>query len=530
MKVLDCTFRDGGYYNKWDFDIKLVDKYLLTIKESGISVIELGFRGFPMDSFLGAFAYTSDDFIDSLDIDENITIAVMINASEILNSDMSIKEALSFLFKPSQNTRLGMVRIATHIKDVPQCKEIANHLHQLGYQIALNLMQVTLYENKELSRISKLINSWNLIDILYFADSLGNMESPDVKRISSAIKSEWNGDLGFHAHNNRGLAMANTIEALENGVSWVDCTMLGMGRGAGNVQTENLLLELSTKHGQLFKLKTLFYLIMEYFLPLMKKYEWGPNLFYNLAALNNIHPTYIQEMLVDKRYTNKEIFQAIEFMSSIDATKYNKDLLIRAKGDIDNKGSWNAKNWCLGREVLVLGSGPSLQKYKKAIIDYISKYKPVVIAINIVKDFPLELIDVYSTANESKMISDGSKYNELNKPIAISQVLFKKVSQGNLDKIMDYGVNIQSRTLKIYDKECTLPYEISAGYAMCLADVGGASSISLVGFDGYDIGDIRQIRMNKLLTLFAKSSSKSFVSLTPTTYNICEGSIYATKY
>ena len=86
VKVLDCTFRDGGYYNKWDFDISLVQKYLHAIAGTNIDIIELGFRNFPQDKFLGAFAYTTDVYIDSLNIGDHISVGVMIDASNIFNS------------------------------------------------------------------------------------------------------------------------------------------------------------------------------------------------------------------------------------------------------------------------------------------------------------------------------------------------------------------------------------------------------------------------------------------------------------
>ena len=530
ITVLDCTFRDGGYYNKWDFESSLVNVYISAVKESRIKVLELGVRKFPADNFLGAFAYTSDEFIETLNIDKSIMIAVMVNSDEILNSKMPVKDAVNFLFQPRDKSRVELVRIATHSKNIGQCKKISEYLHSMGYKVGLNLMQSDSCTTRELVEISRLVHSWNIVDVLYFADSFGSMEASDVKRVALALMSGWIGDLGFHAHDNRGLALSNTLTALESGVNWVDCTVLGMGRGAGNAKTESLLIELNTKYQTNFNSKALFNLVLENFLPLQKRYGWGSSLLYNLAALNNIHPSYIQEMLVGTRYKNNEILQSIEFMSTVDATKYDKNLLIHAKGNLNNKGSWSAKNWCSGKEVLILGSGYGVQKYKKAIIEYISIYKPIVISINIMIDFPQNLIDIYATANESKMISEGLKYNGLNRPLALSKIFFKKVSKEDLGEILDYGVNIKSKTLEVNNTDCTLPYELSAGYAMCLADIGGADSIGLVGFDGYDSEDSRQSRMNELLALFIKIYPKRFIALTPTTYNIKMGSIYAKKY
>jgi 4-hydroxy 2-oxovalerate aldolase len=98
-----------------------------------------------------------------------------------------------------------------------------------------------------------------------------------------------------------------------------------------------------------------------------------------------------------------------------------------------------------------------------------------------------------------------------------------------IDKLWDYGLNIKQNTLIIGQSECTLPYELSIGYALSLASIGGAKDVSLVGFDGYNRDDIRQTRMNELLDLYNKQSSLPIVALTPTTYQITQGSIYAKK-
>ena len=95
VKVLDCTFRDGGYYNKWDFDSALVHKYLYATENAKIDVIELGFRNLPQNIFLGAFAYTTDIYINTLKINDEAVVGVMIDANSIMNSELSINDVIS---------------------------------------------------------------------------------------------------------------------------------------------------------------------------------------------------------------------------------------------------------------------------------------------------------------------------------------------------------------------------------------------------------------------------------------------------
>jgi len=532
ITVLDCTFRDGGYYNKWNFSASLVQKYLHAIDSANIEVIELGFRNLPQNQFLGAFAYTKDSYIDQLRINSGVLVAVMIDASSILNSSFSIDKSIDILFQKKEVSRVDIVRIATHFDCVEQCKEIVAALKKLGYKVILNLMQSHDKSNDELTLAAKLIQSWNTLDVLYFADSLGSMNDADVLRIISALKLNWTGVMGFHAHNNKGLAVFNTLTAIENGVDWVDCTILGMGRGAGNAQTENLLLELDHKYDTNYIPDALFDLVLTDFTPLQKQYQWGESLLYSLAAKYSIHPTYVQEMLSDNRYSNREALQAVKFMASLDARNYDKDLILQARGNSRNKGSWSAKDWCKNQDVLILGPGESINLHHPGIIQYIKDYRPIVVSLNFKNHSIFQnLIDVYAASNESSMLGEFSFYSNTDKPLAISNVLLEKVLGRpiKIKSLWDYGLNIEQDSFIINERECTLPYELSLGYALALVNAGRAKSISIVGLDGYDRDDIRQIRMNELIALYSEQKFVPIVALTPTNYDVEQGSIYSGK-
>ena len=147
------------------------------------------------------------------------------------------------------------------------------------------------------------------------------------KFISESLKEGWSGNLGFHAHNNKGLALVNTITAIENGVNWCDGTLTGMGRGAGNVPTESLLmeLELDSKHkGKAMNLHP----IVEELNILKESYKWGSNFYYHYAANHNIHPTYVHTLLSDDRYDGSQALEALKFLSQEKSTSYNNKVLI----------------------------------------------------------------------------------------------------------------------------------------------------------------------------------------------------------
>jgi 4-hydroxy 2-oxovalerate aldolase len=107
-------------------------------------------------------------------------------------------------------------------------------------------MQSNDRSEKEIRDAIECIEKVNCVSIIYFADSLGKMTPAEISDLVQIAKKYWKKDLGIHTHDNKGLALSNTIEAIKNGIKWVDSTILGMGRGAGNVQTEMLLAEFET--------------------------------------------------------------------------------------------------------------------------------------------------------------------------------------------------------------------------------------------------------------------------------------------
>ena len=116
-------------------------------------------------------------------------------------------------------------------------------------------------------------------DVLYFADSLGNLKPSNISDIIKLLKTHWDGEIGIHTHDNMGMAMSNSQEAFNKGATWIDSTVTGMGRGPGNLQTEYSLIEFkqSDKNTNYFSLLKL---IDQYFEPLQIKYKWGKNPYY----------------------------------------------------------------------------------------------------------------------------------------------------------------------------------------------------------------------------------------------------------
>ena len=130
INLLDCTLRDGGYYNNWDFSNELVNKYLKAISKSKIKFSEIGFRSFKKNTYKGPNWYTTDNYIDNLAIPKNINLGVMVNAFEIISHPKGLKEAVNILFKDKKGSKLKFIRLACHYNEFDKTTIICNLLQK----------------------------------------------------------------------------------------------------------------------------------------------------------------------------------------------------------------------------------------------------------------------------------------------------------------------------------------------------------------------------------------------------------------
>lgn len=533
-KILDCTLRDGGYYNNWDFEPEIVSAYLENVALSKIEYVELGLRNFAKTDFLGAFAYTTENFINSLELPEGPTYGVMVDAKTILDSQLNVKEAVNELFVHSDKSRIGLVRVAAHFKEVEHSELIVKYLKELGYIVGFNLMQAGGKDNQIISDKARTISEWNGLDVLYFADSLGNMDGAEVERIVNALRTEWSGPLGIHTHDNMNKGLENSLTAGSLGVTWLDTTITGMGRGAGNTQTESLLAILD-KQDSKYNSKPIYELVIRYFESMKKTYGWGSNLLYFLGAQNDVHPTYIQNLLSNTHYGTDEIVGAIDYLSNLEGTtSYNGMVLDTALDFTGNKagvsGDSNIKGLFDGKEVLIITNAPNTTKYAAAIELYINTVKPIVISVNIVDSIASDLIDYYVISHNSKFLSDTERYQQITKPVILPKHRFEQseLSQFDSVKTFDYGLEVKKDQFVINDTYATIPYDITTAYVLGLLLKSEIKGVTAIGLDGYENNDVRQQEMNDIFVCYSSyENSKPIKALTPTSYSIDKGSIYA---
>tara|TARA_B110000902_G_C14236299_1_gene560780 strand:- start:65 stop:1771 length:1707 start_codon:yes stop_codon:yes gene_type:complete len=324
IKVLDCTLRDGGYYTNWNFEPKMVKDLVTTLDISGIDVIELGYKS-PLKG--GQFRKCNDRFIWEIleyRLPINSKLAFMIDAKDFIKGDCIDFTLIDNVIHHKTDSPFSICRLAIKHSEITHSIEIANHIKNKGYDLMINLMGISMLLEDEILDFGKLSDINPMA--LYFADSYGNLEPSKVKEIVKIFK-RFGCNIGIHTHDNIGLAFANCISALEEGVTWIDGTLLGMGRGVGNVKTEQLITYFQYKF-KLYNSTPLHKVLSDWMIPLHKIHNWGFTHNYMISGIKHIHPLYVQTLQSSFLNSNRieDVLLSIENSESYDYSKIEKTL------------------------------------------------------------------------------------------------------------------------------------------------------------------------------------------------------------
>ena len=332
----------------------------------------------------------------------------MIDGKELQTENKFSKETLFRLVPiPAMQSKVALIRLACPIDLLGIVHPAFKILKDLGYKTALNITHISEKKESDLLSLKRYISK-DYVDVLYFADTLGSLIPDNITETINKIRKNWSGELGFHAHNNKGLALINTLKSIESDVSWVDSTITGIGRGPGNTKTEELFIELNKEIDYLPNLVPLVKLINDRFLPLQKKYQWGTNIFYYLAGEYSIHPSYIQAMIQDNRYDENDILASLNNLKKSDGkiSKYRGLDDTRKFYLGDPSGSWSPRKVFKNKDIFIIGTGNLVRRHEKAIINFIKKYKPITLAINTQTLSDNSLIDYRVAFHPTKLLSD----------------------------------------------------------------------------------------------------------------------------
>ncbi|SMF79548.1 hypothetical protein [Candidatus Pelagibacter sp. HIMB1321] len=525
--IIDCTLRDGGYYNNWQFSKAEIQNYINEISKLGIKFVEIGFLFLPVDKKKGLTANCDNNFFKNFSFPKNINFGIMINASDLINYANKSEEAKKVkILNDLKDKNLSFIRIACHFDEVFKIEKYIKILRKhKNINLFVNIMQISEINSQSIYKICNY--SKKFFKCLYIADSLGSLKKNHIKQIVKKFKKNWPYDLGIHAHDNQSLALENTLYANKIGLNWLDCTITGMGRGPGNTKTEELIKFFIKKNKSANKaIKKL----LSKFLKLKRKYNWGTNHYYRLSGKYKIHPTYIQTMLSDKRYKKNDYISAINYLKNKTAKTFNPFTLMSAfkiyefnkKIKIKNESSiFDDKD---NKQAIILGKGKSIEKIKPQLIKKIKNSKLLVICLNKTKIIDDQLVDIRAFCHPINILSNLNYFKRLRKNLLIPYSCLAKNIRNYFDKnlIIDYGIKINKST-SINKNYITIKSPLALIYTVGFLISKNFENIFLAGFDGYSKDEPNQDTSFEMINSMKKMYSKKnvrFASLTPTKLSV----------
>ncbi|MBT8339169.1 MAG: nucleoid-structuring protein H-NS [Desulfatitalea sp.] len=282
IKVVDCTVRDGGLMNKWQFTDEFVRTVYTACNQAGIDYMEIGYlsseSAFSRDE-MGPWKFCAEKDIQRVigGEEKKVKLSAMADIGRIEFDDIPLKSESS----------LDMVRVACYVHQVDAAIALAHHCMDKGYEVTINLMAVSTVGLRDLEEALNDLSKCR-VPIIYLVDSFGAFYSEDIDTLSKKyMEALPDKTIGIHCHNNQQLAFANTISAIINGVNYLDGSLYGIGRGAGNCPLELLVSFLKNPK---FRVRPLIEVIESQIIPWTKRIDWGYYIPYMITGVLNQHP------------------------------------------------------------------------------------------------------------------------------------------------------------------------------------------------------------------------------------------------
>ena len=305
IKILDCTIRDGGLINNHDFDLRFVREVYKALSQAGVDYMEIGYKNskklFDPKEF-GKWKFCDDEDINKVidGIDSKTKISVMVDVDRVDIDDIL----------PRKDSPVHMIRVASYVKDIDKAIFLVNHFADKGYETTVNIMAISRALDNELSEALHQLEKECKAEVIYIVDSFGALyqETTEflIKKAKSILKTK---EVGIHAHNNQQLAFCNTIEAIIHDANYVDATVYGLGRAAGNCPIELLLGFLKNPK---FDIRPVLDLISKEFIPLREKMEWGYIIPYAITGILDEHPRSAMALRESDRKENyREFYESL---------------------------------------------------------------------------------------------------------------------------------------------------------------------------------------------------------------------------
>lgn len=470
IKVLDCTLRDGGYVNNWDFGLALSQKFLKNINKAHIEYVEIG--------FLNDSEYNKEKTLFSeIEQIKNIIPVNFEHNSKIVAMIVYGNFDINKIVPKTDDVVLDAIRVTFKKNEIEMVFDYLKKIKLAGYQLFVNPTNVELYSDEELLNLIKKVNELEPYGFS-IVDTNGVLKENDLLRLYHLINHNLKKDitLCFHSHNNLQLSFSNAqclIKNCHNRELIIDSTVFGMGRGAGNLCTELLIQYLNDNCNANYDIIPILKIIDEQINPIFVQTPWGYSVPYYLAATNHCHPNYAK-YLVDKQTVPVELInELLKLIPNDKKSGYDMNLIkqlyidkISAPVDDSETVSY-LKNLLKDNNILILAPGKTLTTQEEKIKNYIKENNPFLISLNInTEKFEEDLLFVTN-------IKRFSSIDNINKPLCITSNIHDNIP--NHAMLLNYSSYLNNS--KMFDNAALI--------LLTLFVKIGIKEVSFAGFDGF---------------------------------------------
>lgn len=489
ISVLDCTLRDGGYCNQWNFGEKNIKKIINDLVVANIDIIECGF-------ITNKATYSPD--ISKFNCVEQLKkfipkgraeqqFVAMINYGEI-NADE---------LQESDEASIDGIRVAFHKKDIVNAMQLCHQIKEKGYNLFVQPMVTMNYSDEEFEELIRMTNELKPY-AFYIVDSFGTMRKKTLLHYYNITQNLLNTDIaiGFHSHNNFQAAYSNAINILENNTQIhkiiIDSSVYGMGRGAGNLNTEILINELNTEYGKKYQIKPILHMMDEVINYFYEKKPWGYSLPNYLSAAHLIHPNYAIHFCEKNTLTIDAMDDIFEMMDREKTIEYDYDYAemvyekYMREGYANNCNISSLKEIINCRKVLLIAPGKNSDMQKERIRKFVKEENPIVIGIN----HKYEYLN-----NDYIFVSNMRRYKELPVDERKKTIITNNIKSDEACMCVDYFALLN---------ESSFVKDNAGLMAIKLMSILGCKKVFVAGYDGYDYASDKNYENKELELVMSK--------------------------
>ena len=514
LSLLDCTLRDGGYVNDWNWGFQRARAIIQSLIKANVDVVEVGF-------LRNVDGYNPD--ITVCNRIEELNRLLPENKGNTMFSGMAMRSNYDInKLSPYSGSGIEMIRITAHDYDIDDGMDFAREVKSKGYKLSINPINIMGYSDDEILRILEQVNQ---IQPYQFSivDTFGSMKRRDLDRIVSLVDHNLDKNIrvALHLHENMSLSFClaqNFIDKHLIRPIAVDGSLMGMGRIPGNLPIELIADYLNDYTDKSFDIDYIMDAIQDYIAPMKGDTKWGYTPAYFLSARYNLHRNYSEHYLKKGDLTNRDINHILARFDNSKKTAFDAVYADRLYEEYknnqidDTKACGELSEILNGKEVMVIAPGASIVSYEDSIKQYIAQNNPIVISVNFVTDICNADFAFFSN---NKRFDKIEKFN------------CKTIVTSNLSEAKaDYAINYNSLS-GAFDQGCN-----SLIMLFKLLEKMQVKKVIAAGADGYVTGNknyydnsIRSISEhdNKYNTAVAEAIKNIGVDiefLTPSAYDI----------